>query len=315
MEKIVRDLPEQFCFEPVIMRVERVPALRRTVVGGMGGSHLPAGILRTALPDFSLEVHHDYGLPLASKDEGTLSLAVSYSGNTEETLDFARQALAAGVPLAAISSGGALATLAEEHHLPFVLIPSGCRPRMATGYLFAAILALLGKEKERVLLARAARALPVGDVEKEGKALAAFFADGIAVLYSSAPYSGFTYYLKALLNETAKLSAFTNAFPELNHNEMVGLLAGDRLAEFRLLLLRDAGDHQRVAKRMDIYADLVAGFKGNIRQTLLAGDPFDRIVRFVVMANWIAYEASQLRHVDPFDVSLIENFKGRMAAP
>jgi hypothetical protein len=64
---------------------------------------------------------------------------------------------------------------------------------------------------------------------------------------------------------------------------------------------------------MDIYADMITGMKGNIRQMHMPADPFERIVRFVLVANWIAYEAAKIRNIDPFDVSLIERFKERMA--
>lgn len=312
MEAIIRGLPDQFFFEPKVLRGEQLLSVERAIIAGMGGSHLPADMLKTILPGFSLRVHHDYGLPLIEKTEGTLLVAVSYSGDTEETLDFAKEAFAAHLPLAIISSGGALTAFAEKNNLPFVSVPVGFPQRMAAGYLSVSMLALLGKEKERLALAKAARALSTDEAEREGKELAKFFVDDIALLYSSAANSPFTYYLKALLNETAKLSAFTNVFPELNHNEMTGILSGDRLPEFRFLLVRDASDHPRVLKRMDIYANLLGTLKGHLREVLMPPDPFERFVRFAVMANWTAYEAATLRKVDPFDISLIERFKEQM---
>ena len=60
----------------------------------------------------------------------TLAFAVSYSGDTEETLEMARGAVAAGATLVAISAGGELARLAAESgslHIPCpddVLMPA-----------------------------------------------------------------------------------------------------------------------------------------------------------------------------------------------
>jgi glucose/mannose-6-phosphate isomerase len=319
IETIVRKLPEQFSFQPAILRAEKLFPVRGAVVGGMGGSHLPAGILKAALPDFPLTVHHDYGIPLIPKEDGTLYVAVSFSGNTEETLDFAKTCLAKGLPLAAISSGGELAKLAEENQLPFILVPKGpegFQPRMAVGYLLVALLSILGKEKERSAVAKAAAALAgqaiPASVEKEGKDIGVFVADGIPLIYSSRPNAGLAYYLKALLNETPKLAAFINQFPEINHNEMLGVLKSREFGEFRFLFLRDAADRPRVAKRMQVFSELVAEAGGAFRDTALAADPFDKIVRFIMLANWAAVEASARRKVDPFDIGLVEDFKKRM---
>lgn len=315
MEKIVRGLPLQFGFEPVIAHAERLPAAQSAIVGGMGGSHLPAGILKAALPSFPLRIHHDYGLPLDRGGKGTLYVAISYSGNTEETLDFAQQALAEGLPLAVISSGGELIKFAEKHQLPYVVVPKGppgFQPRMAIGYLFVALLSILGKEKERIAVANAARALPAG-VEEEGRAVGTFLADGIPLLYSSGADAGLAYYLKALLNETPKLAAFINEFPEINHNEMLGILKSRELSQFRFLFLRDPTDDSRVAKRMQVFSELVTEAKGAFRDLSLVADPFEKVVRFIVLANWAAAEASARRGVDPFDIGLVESFKKRMA--
>lgn len=314
IETIVRKLPEQFSFQPVILRADKLFPVRRAIVGGMGGSHLPAGIVKAALPDFPLIVHHDYGIPLLDKDEGTLYVAVSFSGNTEETLDFAKTCLAKDLPLAAISSGGELAKLAEENKLPFVQVPTGpegFQPRMAVGYLTIALLSLLGKEKERAAVAKAATAIPAS-IEKEGRNIGAFVADGIPLIYSSAPNAGLAYYLKALLNETPKLAAFINEFPEINHNEMLGVLKSREFSQFRFLFLRDAADRPRVAKRMQVFSELVAEAGGAFHDVALAAEPFEKVVQFVMLANWAAAEASARRKVDPFDIDLVESFKKRM---
>jgi glucose/mannose-6-phosphate isomerase len=317
IDTIIRGVPEQFAFTPVVENREKLFAPTRVVVGGMGGSHLPAGILHTALPELPLFIHHDYGLPTEGDvpREGTLFVAVSFSGNTEETVDFAEAALAAGLPLALVTSGGALLELAKKKNVPHVAVPKGpegFQPRMAIGYLSVALLAVLGREKERAALAAAARAVPA-EAEADGRALGAFVADGVPLLYSSARNAGLAYYLKALLNETPKLPAFINQFPEINHNEMLGVLKSERIQEFRFVFLRDESDHERVLKRMQVFSELTKEAGGVFHDTALAADSYQNIATFVMRANWAAAEASRIRGVDPFDIGLVEDFKKRMA--
>ena len=78
---------------------------------GMGGSGIAGNVLQavgTATLPVPVTVLKHYRTP-AFVGSRTLAFALSHSGNTEETLEMARGALAAGARLVAISSGGELA--------------------------------------------------------------------------------------------------------------------------------------------------------------------------------------------------------------
>ena len=63
------------------------PPKGEIIVGGMGGSRLPAEFFRAMFPALSVQVWKSYGLPPeAPKD--ALYIASSYSGNTREALSF-----------------------------------------------------------------------------------------------------------------------------------------------------------------------------------------------------------------------------------
>ena len=58
------------------------------IVSGMGGSGIGGHVLRNLLKNeinIPMDVYHSYSLPKYA-DENTLVFAVSYSGNTEETI-------------------------------------------------------------------------------------------------------------------------------------------------------------------------------------------------------------------------------------
>ena len=67
-------------------------------------------------------------------------VAVSHSGDTEETLSAARGGRPLGLPWVAVITGGALRRAAQENGLPYLDVPLSPQPRAAVGYLAGAVL-------------------------------------------------------------------------------------------------------------------------------------------------------------------------------
>src|SRR3989338_388093 len=104
MEEAIKNFAKQFTFRPEIQNSATFRKCERLVVAGMGGSHLAADLLSAYDPNLSVHVHRDYGLPAIGGDlTDALFVASSYSGNTEETLDFAREAYTRKLNLAVVA--------------------------------------------------------------------------------------------------------------------------------------------------------------------------------------------------------------------
>jgi glucose/mannose-6-phosphate isomerase len=292
---------KQFVWEPAV--AGSVPQAPRTVVGGMGGSHLAADLLAAAAPGLGLSVHHDYGAPADAA--GALAVAVSHSGNTEETLSFINEAQARGLPCAAVSTGGKLAEFAAAHSVAHVALPpSALPPRACVGYHAVALLALMGRTQELAALRAAAQAPAALPAQAPA-------GDAVVLVYASQKNLPLAQYIKVQYNETAHAPAFINSFPELNHNEMLATLKGG--GRFRVLLLRDPSDDPRVIKRMDVFAAL-AQEHGTAAEALAV--PADPLVALVSVALWAQERAAalaQARGVNPNDTAVIEDFKKRIA--
>src|ERR1700689_469029 len=104
----------------------------------MGGSGI-AGDLMVAVAGPFLPVPvigvKSYDLP-DFVGPGSLVFALSFSGDTEETVEAAREAHGAGADVAVVSSGGELTALAAEWGVPAVAVPSDTpQPRAALGAL------------------------------------------------------------------------------------------------------------------------------------------------------------------------------------
>ena len=110
--------------------------VENVVVLGMGGSGVAGDILlATAGPFMSVPVVvvKSYTLP-AFVGEGSLVFAISFSGNTEETVEAAGEAAVQGAHVVAVTSGGQLAKLASAWGSPVVHVPPELpQPRTAIG--------------------------------------------------------------------------------------------------------------------------------------------------------------------------------------
>ena len=104
----IRNFPKQFEYEPEIVNSEKLNEFEAAVIGGMGGSGLVAGVLRALKINLDVAAHHEYGLPaFLDRDKSKrLFIAISYSGNTEETLSAINRAKELGCQILGVTTGG-----------------------------------------------------------------------------------------------------------------------------------------------------------------------------------------------------------------
>src|SRR5690606_5238884 len=110
-------------------------AIEHVLVVGMGGSGVAGDVLAAVAGPFMpvpVVVTKGYETP-SFVDDATLCFAVSYSGETEETLEAAQLAAEAGASMVCLSSGGRLAALASAWGAPHVALPDLPMPRAGVG--------------------------------------------------------------------------------------------------------------------------------------------------------------------------------------
>jgi glucose/mannose-6-phosphate isomerase len=214
----------------------------------------------------AIRIVKGYVLPAYVTSE-TPVICISYSGNTEEVLTCFQFAQSRGCPLGIITSGGELADEAVRTGVATVTIPGGLPPRAAIGYLFTPLIRLVSNSGLYTVTDE-----EIGSAIRHSRRLAAKYsldgdpAENTALqltkkLYGKVPliYSGngllagIAYRWKCQFNENSKSMAFSNMFPELGHNEVMGWDCPARLREdLFLVMLRDSQDHLQVQKRMEI---------------------------------------------------------------
>jgi glucose/mannose-6-phosphate isomerase len=275
----------------------------------MGGSSFPVRIARFLNATPYLITHQDYGLP-ERVPEGAHYVALSYSGETEETLSFAQEAIKNGLPLSVVTGGGALLALAKEHGLSYVEVPKGTVPRETIVGMTKALLALIGQEE---LLVTNEFTFDTAAAEKKGKEMGELLADSIPVFYASDRNKVLGELMKIFSNETAKVPAFSNVVPEMNHNEMQGYGSGERAKDLArpmvAVFLEDATDDERVQRRMRLTKQLL-GMQGV--RTVSVTIPSLRTE--AVLYTWwtthtMCFSLASRYGMDPDSTPLIDSFK------
>ena len=303
-------------------------ASERVLILGMGGSAIGGDLVRSLAQEVGgapIAVHRDYDLPAV--DEGTLVIASSYSGNTEETLSSFAQALKTPAKKLAVTTGGRLKAMAEENSIPVFCFHYVAEPRAAFGYSFFSILGMLkrlgliaiesgevGEAIETIEELAPTLAQGVPTDANPAKRLATRLWDHVAIIYGAGVLSNVAYRWKTQFNENSKTWAFHECFPELNHNAVVGYRIPSWLAVKALvIMLRSPSLHHRLLERYRLTSDILAA--SGVAHELVDAQgegPLSQILSAVLLGDYVSYYLAILNNVDPSPVEVINQLKKKL---
>jgi glucose/mannose-6-phosphate isomerase len=311
----------------------RGDTVRNIVFLGMGGSGIVGDVVAAALNDeipVPINVLKQIRTPEFVGPD-TLAIALSYSGDTEETVSMATSALERGAHLVAVSCGGRLADLAHDAgalHLP---CPDGFVPRAAIGALVAPVVVMLfraglapgGHANLVTAQAQLARrrdgcAPAVSGAANPARELARQLGRTIPIFYGGGALGGVAAYRwKCDINENAKAPAFWNQYPELDHNEICGWgQHGDVTRQlFSLVELRHGFEHTRLAPRFDATREIV---EECVYQVLTVegegGGRLAQLLDLMYLGDWTSCYLALQNDVDPGPIDAITSLKSRLAS-
>jgi len=305
---------------------------KNIVCTGMGGSAIGADIIRSYITDearIPLSVNRNYTLP-NFVGSSSLVIASSYSGNTEETISAYKDASAKGASIIVITSGGQLQEMAGRDGNPVVIIPKGFAPRCALGYSSLTLLILLSKigivkDKSRDIdeaigVLEWLKDEKVGHAVSRKKNPAKYIADSLhlkfPVIYASQGHlDSVVTRWRGELSENAKVLSSGHLFPEMNHNEIVGWENPKSLLEdFVAVMLRDAGDHPRNSRRIDVTEKILEKNKFKVLEVCSFGKGLlARIFSLIYIGDFTSFYLSILNGIDPTPVDRIDYLKKELA--
>jgi len=300
---------------------------------GMGGSAMGGDLAKSFLEDeahLPIFVNRSYHLP-SFVNAKSLVFAISYSGNTEETLTAYQEAHRKKAKVIAIASGGKLIHRAKRDRIPYLCLPSGLPPRTALGYLFFApyvmlkrLLKLPLRETEFYETIRTLNRLREREIGPDvpysrnvSKQIAHRLVGKIPAIHGSVQkIDAAVTRWRTQIAENSKQLSWIHLYPELNHNEIVGWREPKTLLRhLTILLLRDAGDHARVKRRMEITKGLIRREAGveTIEVHSQGRSLLTRIFSLIYIGDFVSFYLSMLNGIDPTPVERIMYLKKELS--
>lgn len=298
-------------------RLPRPQTIRAVVLTGVGDSILAADLFaayaasKCRLPVF---VQRDYDLPAWARGDGVLVVAMSLSGNEEETLAAAEAAHRNGCSLVVLSQGGELERLAGAYDVPFWKMEYAGHCRTATGWFFGLLLALFFRlelipDPAAELMAsleamQAQQALIGADVptrRNSAKRMAAQVVGRWVCVFGSGPLAVVARHWKNQLGESAKTWAQYEVLPEADYNTVEGLSnPPDLLPNTYAIFLQGTQDHPRNQARTQLtrQAMMLEGLPTDIIHARGAS-PMEQMWTALHYGDYFAYYLAMIYGADP----------------
>ncbi len=199
------------------------------IISGMGGSGIVGDIIRDSIQDIvkiPIIVNKDLKLPKYI-DEEYLVIAISYSGNTIETIKCYEECIKNGIPVITVSTGGRLKDLANMNNTPHITIPKATAPRYGLPCLLYATLRAIGKvfNIEDKILNMCEESITYikkafEEYSRKFKHLVDILANKFIMIYVPSPLSSLGFRFKNDMNENAKQPVAVCILPESEHNDL-----------------------------------------------------------------------------------------------
>jgi glucose/mannose-6-phosphate isomerase len=329
IQRLIEEFPQQLARAIQLGEQVRVTApvqpIRHVVIAGLGGSGIGGSLVKTLTANHlpvSVDVLKSYTVP-AYVGVGTLVIASSHSGNTEETLTVVEIAAQRGAKIACATTGGKLLALAQAHGWDAIQMPleEPC-PRQYIGYSLVSQLYLLmhyglaspelaTQLKTGLARIQAERAT----IQAEARQLAGQLLGRLPFIYADDALGALATRFQQQINENAKQLAHVNIFPEMNHNELVGWQLPE--ATFKnavVVYLRSSFNHPRVDVRLEVCRPIFAQLAQAVVDLPLRGESLlEQTIYFIHLTDWASYYLAELNGVDSYQIKVINHLKDELA--
>ena len=296
--------------------------IKKIIFVGMGGSGISGRVVKTILdkkstiPSFIVDGTE---LP-AFVDTETLAVVISYSGNTWETVDILDQLVEKFIPTICLAHGGKVAQIAESKNLPFILLPESMQPRTALGTFLGITLGLfdlMGICEGKTIIARFQKVLTEYMLKfQDDPSYFTPFLDAVDdyeqlhVWGISGDSAAFAYRAATQFNENSKVQAVFSAFPELNHNLLVGFTDCNK-PPFVLFFATEFLS-RKLQTSVDVVSKLLKEKGVVLYKPPVLGDTWEeQLFHIILWADFASVYFGKNRGVDLAPVILIQELKKR----
>ncbi len=286
----------------------------RIVFCGMGGSGAAglyaSKILETCSDTVAYpELSHQ---PPSWIDKDTLVIALSYSGNTLETLNCTRKALEKKASIVAVTHGGKLSIL--ENLKAVAIVPEAPAPRAGfTGLLYTTLGILEGLgiiDADRVGIGESLEFLrkQKKTVYDHGRNLAEWLRSirGIPVIVTGSSMCPVAVRAKNELAENSKTKSIIGCFPESGHNDIVAW-ASEGIDNLLIIFTGEDFEDKTLQAALSIISPL------STHRLTPAGE---KLLTRLIYPTWTigiaSIEYAVMKGIDPVEITPIDNYKRKL---
>jgi len=277
------------------------------VVAGMGGSGIVGDVLYVeSLNQLEkpLIVVKNSRLPRYVSKRWLL-LAISYSGNTTETLRVVREAFERGVKVCVVASGGSLLKIAVEKGLPYFKVASGRTPRTSFPALLIGSLKLLKSLGIVTYVSKydiIDKLMRKEELLKTASDIASFISSNTPVFISDSEYYPLALRAKNEFNENAKVLGKVEVYPEGFHNDIVGWEVPKE--GLTALIFRRSGD-----KAMDFLINYLTNLSIKTYTLTLDGEFIPNVIKWSQVLGVASVIHALQRNINPRETKSIQLYK------
>jgi len=293
------------------------------VLSGMGGSAISGNVVA----DYCLQRSDKPVVSIMNTslpnwvNEKTLVIISSYSGNTLETLESYKQAMAVGCKKVVITSGGILKKLAEKNNDLLILLPDNLHPRHSIGYMIGYIFGvirssgLLGCPDDILSVIESLSKYRECLEDKEsGPAvnLARQYIKYIPVICSYSSIQSIIFRWKTQFNENSKYVAFCTTISEFVYSDLKGWINNSR-PNYALTVIVDREE----SIKNDIYLSKLISYlrDHNVPYRLIplgGKTPAENMLRALMLGDYISMYMAEIQGIDPSGVPPITLLKEKL---
>ena len=121
---------------------------------------------------------------------------------------------------------------------------------------------------------------------------------------------------KGQINENAKNHVFVNAFPELNHNEILGWVkAGEQgVTNYVGMILEDGNESAKMKKRAEVTEDLVKELCSFTHVQSVGETLLEKLLSLTYLGDFVSLYLAVLNQVDPENIDSINVLKTELSS-
>lgn len=298
--------------------------IKNIVLCGMGGSayagHIIPNLFKQNLK-VPLIVNSDYHLP-AFVDFSTLIILASYSGNTEESISCANEAMEKGAKITGITNNGSLRQLLKKNILPALIFDAkfnpSTQPRLATGYMVLGVIGMLKQlelisiSDEIVISAINELKSNIDSIKSSAIEIAQKIQNTIPVIFASEFLQGNAHILRNQFNETAKSFSAFSPLPELNHHLMEGL-KNPMDKKLTIIFLTSNLYSSVIGKRVELTMDVVVENNiAYIEYQAKGTSQLSQMLNVLSFGGYLSFYLAILYGQDPSQIPWVDYFKEQL---